>query len=158
MRWRCCVGRSADHGRHGRIAPCCPRGPGCCRDSCARTGWPRRPRCWPGTASGDAPMALSESARSPVADQADPRIDLPVRARESTVGGIGGYTANLSVSATGLVSQPSDGSCVAQGWAPRHARWRLPGGFSYTARSTGCWPAISSMSTRFSRAGCMSCS
>jgi hypothetical protein len=35
--------------------------------------------------SGDAPVALPESARSPVADQADSRINLPARTRESTV-------------------------------------------------------------------------
>ncbi len=84
-----------------------------------------------GDATGLAPsprypqMTVPEPTRSPVAEQADPRIDLPARAREPTVGGIAGYTANSSAWDTGSADRPSGESCAPTGLA-RHHEMRTP--------------------------------
>jgi hypothetical protein len=73
-------------------------------------------------------------------------------------GGIGGSKANWPGSVTMSVPTPSAASSPRAGSAQPHARLTRHGERSCESRRPGCWPPISSTSTRSPCGGCTYCS
>ncbi|HUY48825.1 MAG TPA: hypothetical protein VMV92_24435 [Streptosporangiaceae bacterium] len=73
-------------------------------------------------------------------------------------GDTAGGTVNCPSSGTRSAKRPCGGSCASAATGRRPAIWTPPGGRSCVLRRKGCWPATSSLWTRFSSGACTSCS
>lgn len=154
---RFCVAKSADHAPRGRIERSSPRWPGCCRDSCGCTGWSRRPRCWPGTVAWWHARGGTRTGR--VARRHRQIREVIYRlARENPRWGYRRVHGELLALGYRLGESTVRRIVRAQGYgpAPREAdtSWRV----FCAVRPAGCWPAISSTSTRSFCADFMRCS
>jgi hypothetical protein len=85
--------------------------------------------------------------------------DLVLRlARENPTGDTAESTANSAGPVTASAQRPCSGSCAPGGAGRLPRTWTPPGERSCALRRKGCWPATSSMWTRFPSDASTSCS
>jgi putative transposase len=104
-----------------RTGRCCPRWPGCYRDTCARIALSRLARCWPGIAAWSLGVGHIRIGR--VVRRSASRCGISSCGWPGTIlgGGTAGYKVNWSGWATGSVPARSVASSPRSGSARRRA-------------------------------------